>query len=303
MSSVATTPLLAEPFDRQEFSARLDFADLGQFTIGEIRSTASIVRHSREHAAIAREPRFLVALQLEDACRFRQMGRDTLLQSGDLALFDSTLPFDVVTSAPHGLLVLGIPHLLLRKSIACPEIVLGLRLRGDAELSGLVSRFIRSFWFDYRNRLDAAPLPRITVAILDLIASAYSPPAARSESSSASTLWRVRIKEYIEAHLDEPELSPAQVAAALRISTGYLHRLFHNGDETVVRHVQNRRLEECAQALTDPAQHGRTVTEIALSRGFSNLSHFSRVFRARYGTSPREYRAAHSKRDSFRRQN
>jgi AraC family transcriptional activator of tynA and feaB len=50
-------------------------------------------------------------------------------------------------------------------------------------------------------------------------------------------------------------------------------------------------LEECAEALRDPAQRGRTVTEIALSHGFNNPSHFSRVFRARYKTTPREYRA------------
>lgn len=292
MSSAATTPLVVDPLDKQNFSARLHLADLGRLKISEIRSTASIVRHSKQHVAISREPQFLIALQLQGACRFRQLGSETLLRRGDFALFDSTVPFDVLTTGPHRLLVLGFPHHILRRSISCPEAVLGLWMPGDTQLSGLVSRFIRSFWSDYRDRLDAVPLPQITIAILHLVGSAYSLPEARLDSSSTSAVWRVRIKEHIEAHLDNDDLTPAQVAAALHISTRYLHHLFDNGDETIARHIQNRRLEECAEALTDPTQRGRTVTEIALSHGFNNPSHFSRVFRARYKTTPREYRAA-----------
>lgn len=301
ISSAATTPLSVDPLDKQNFSARLDRADLGRLKISEIRSTASIVRHSKQHVSLSREPQFLIGLQLEGACRHRQLGSETLLQKGDFALFDSTLPFDVLTTGSHRLLVLGFPHQTLSRSISCPEAVMGLRMRGDAELSGLVSRFIRSFWCDYRDRLDAAPLPRITIAILDLLGSAYSLMEARSESSSTSAVWRVRIREHIEAHLDNPDLTPTQVAAALHISTRYLHHLFDEGDETLARHIQNRRLEECAEALTDPAPRGRTVTEIALSHGFNNPSHFSRVFRARYNTTPREYRAAAASRTKEQR--
>jgi AraC-like DNA-binding protein len=292
MCSAATTPLVADPLDKQNFSARLCVADLGRLKISEIRSTAAIVRHSKQHVAISREPQFLIGLQLRGAHRFRQLGRETLIRQGDFALFDSTLPFDVLTAGPHWLLVLGFPHDMLRRSISCPEAVLGVPMRGDAELSGLVSRFIRSFWSDYRDRLDAAPLPRITMAILDLLGSAYSLPDARLESSPNSAVWRVRIKEHIEAHLDNADLTPAQVASTLRISTRYLHYLFDQGDQTVARHIQNRRLEKCAEDLTDPAQRGRTVTEIALNHGFNNASHFSRIFRARYKTSAREYRTA-----------
>ncbi len=291
VSSAATTPLVADPLDKQHFSARLDVADLGRLKISEIRSTPTIVRHSRQHVAMSREPQYLVGLQLEGAHCFRQSGRETLLREGDFAVFDSTLPFEILTTGPHRLLVLGFPHQMLKRSISRPEALLGLRMRGDADLSGLVSRFIRSFWSDYRDQLDTVPPSRITNAILGLLGSAYGLPEARSESSK-SEVWRARIKEHIEAHLDNGDLTPAQVASALHISTRYLHRLFDEGDETLARHIQNRRLEECAEDLADPAQRGRSVTEIALSHAFNNPSHFSRIFRARYNTTPREYRAA-----------
>ena len=165
-------------------------------------------------------------------------------------------------------------------------------MRGDAELSGLVSSFIRNFWFGYRNRLNAAPMRRISAAILDLLGSAFaSRPDAQAVYPATSPVWRVRIKDYVEAHLHEPDLTPTQIARALRISKRHLHSLFDEGDETIARHIQRRRLEECAETLADPSERGRTVTELALSYGFNNSSHFSRVFRARYKTTPRDYRA------------
>jgi AraC-like DNA-binding protein len=42
--------------------------------------------------------------------------------------------------------------------------------------------------------------------------------------------------------------------------------------------------------LREDAQGTRPITEIALSWGFTNLSHFSRVFRDHAGMSPSEFR-------------
>jgi AraC-like DNA-binding protein len=44
--------------------------------------------------------------------------------------------------------------------------------------------------------------------------------------------------------------------------------------------------------LGDPAQHGRAISDIAFACGFNELSHFSRAFKARFGQSPRHYRAS-----------
>ncbi|WP_017522391.1 helix-turn-helix domain-containing protein [Pusillimonas noertemannii] len=38
----------------------------------------------------------------------------------------------------------------------------------------------------------------------------------------------------------------------------------------------------------------RRVSEIAYAWGFNSIAHFSRVFRARYGMSPFEYRELHA---------
>ncbi|MFM0166441.1 helix-turn-helix domain-containing protein [Paraburkholderia sediminicola] len=40
-----------------------------------------------------------------------------------------------------------------------------------------------------------------------------------------------------------------------------------------------------------PADHHRTIAEVAYSWAFSDNTHFSRAFKQEYGMSPRDYRA------------
>lgn len=291
VSAAALTPLVVDPLERSTFRARLAHADLGMVKVSEIHSDAAIVRHSKEHVARSRDPLFLMCLQLEDSCVFRQLGRETFLKDGDFALFDSTLPFEALTNGSHGLLVFAIPHRILERHIANTGAILGVRLRGDAELSGVVSQFIRGFWREYRNRLDAALMPRIMTSALELLASACSLlPQARLQSSSSAALWRTRVATYIANHLDDHRLSPPLIAEALGISTRHLHYVFDHGEESVAQYIQRLRLEQCARDLADPTQAGNTVMDIALRRGFNNPSHFGRLFRARYGLTPKRYR-------------
>ena len=85
-----------------------------------------------------------------------------------------------------------------------------------------------------------------------------------------------------------------RVAEACKMTPRYLHHLFSSESETVARYILRRRLEECSRALTLPSQRGRTVTSIAFDYGFNSPTHFGRVFRARYGITPREYRRHHT---------
>ena len=51
------------------------------------------------------------------------------------------------------------------------------------------------------------------------------------------------------------------------------------------------RLQKAQQLLLEPSL---SVGEVAITVGFENLTHFSRVFRKDFGCSPREYRRLHS---------
>ncbi|MFB0619604.1 helix-turn-helix domain-containing protein [Streptomyces sp. AGS-58] len=99
-----------------------------------------------------------------------------------------------------------------------------------------------------------------------------------------------RILDYVELHLTEPGLCPEVIARSQRISVRYLHKLFQAEGITVGRWILHRRLEECRRDLTRPGRGSRTIAAVAGRWGFASAAHFSRVFRAAYGMTPREWR-------------
>jgi AraC-like DNA-binding protein len=113
---------------------------------------------------------------------------------------------------------------------------------------------------------------------------------AGAELSSAGSNALFRLKSVIEAHLREPDLRPAAVAAQVGISVRYANSLLSKEGSSLERFILQRRLERCRQALEDAAQAHRMIGEIAFSWGFSDLSHFGRRFRSTYGLSPGDYR-------------
>jgi AraC-like DNA-binding protein len=162
---------------------------------------------------------------------------------------------------------------------------------GSRGASGLLSQLLRKYWGEYHQGLDEQSGARIAIAILDLIGAAYADlPQAHGDRSSLGTAHRIRIINYIEAHLNDPDLTPTRIAEACKMTARYLHHLFSDQDETVARYILRRRLEACSKALQSGAQRGRTVTAIAFDYGFNSPTHFGRVFRAKFNVTPREYR-------------
>ena len=85
-------------------------------------------------------------------------------------------------------------------------------------------------------------------------------------------------------------MDPASAAAGAGISVRYANALLAEEGTSLLRLIQTRRLDQCARSLADPMQRNRTVSEIAFAWGFSDLTHFGRAFKKRFGLPPREYR-------------
>ena len=104
-------------------------------------------------------------------------------------------------------------------------------------------------------------------------------------------MQRARLKGYIESRLADPELSVDSIAHACGMSVRSVHRAFAADPAgSLSKYIWMRRLSYCAAILRDPKQAHRSITDICYSWGFNSTSHFSRLFKDRFGVPPRRYR-------------
>ncbi|WP_432734584.1 helix-turn-helix transcriptional regulator [Maridesulfovibrio sp. FT414] len=117
--------------------------------------------------------------------------------------------------------------------------------------------------------------------------SNYADNAVLDESArKISPLQMERIVEYMDAHLGS-NLTLEDLSHEIGMSKFYFSRLFK--EETGVSPYQfylSRRLDK-ARHLLDEGR--KSITEIAHQLNFSDQSHFSRVFRKKYGINPKAY--------------
>lgn len=87
----------------------------------------------------------------------------------------------------------------------------------------------------------------------------------------------------MEANLEDP-ISPAQLAADAGMSTRQLERLFRRYlNRSPKRYYMETRLSRARNLLM---QTEMSIIEVALASGFSSPSHFSKCYRAQYGSTP-----------------
>jgi AraC-like DNA-binding protein len=97
------------------------------------------------------------------------------------------------------------------------------------------------------------------------------------------------IVEHIGKHFADPALSVAGVARHHDISPRYLQELLEQSGASFVARVNELRLKRTFGLLT--RLPNRSVAEVAAQAGFSNVSHFNRLFRQRFGDSPSRVRS------------
>jgi AraC-like DNA-binding protein len=80
------------------------------------------------------------------------------------------------------------------------------------------------------------------------------------------------------------------IARALNCSRRHLYNAFEGEGESVAAYIQRMRLEACIKDLQASTTKARPITDIAVSWGFGNPSHFSRLFKEHTGASPSDFR-------------
>ena len=284
--SAAVATAAADPLDTGTFSGKMKSLDLGSIRFVEILGGASSVKRG---PCSSRASYFVLGLMLSGEISCWSEGSELKLEAGDFWLFAPTSRSDMYIPKPATLLSVLIRREHITRYLACPEALASQVVAGGTGPGALASRYLRDFWERAEHELTGELAPRFAEAALQIVASAYAGvPDARPERSFRLTQHRLRIRAHIEEHLRDPDLTPQSIADDLHITRGYMHRLFPGDIESPARYILRRRLEEAHRALSDSMQTSRSITTIAFEQGFNSLPHFSRVFRSRYGVTPRD---------------
>jgi len=279
--------LQSDAFGDEHFNGRIVSGQAGSVTLCKLDVTRHRVVRTPTLARGSERAFLKVAVQLQGRACFEQKGRTVWLAPGEWSVYDTTDAYAVTNPESVQQLVLMIPK------DAWPERGLPLDALMVQRFSGAcgVSRLA---WEAMRKAFDELPTMSEPVAdgvgdvIAQLLHLSLLERAGRPTGMTQREALRDRIRMHVQRHLRDPGLKPDGIARALNCSRRALYNAFDGESDGVAGHIVEQRLRGCAQDL---AQRGtRSVTDIALSWGFCNLAHFSRVFKARFGVAPRDYR-------------
>lgn len=279
------------PADRNDFSARLSLGRLGPIQFASMSANRSIIERKRGHI-VPNAPRlYSFLLQARGNSELSHCGHEACLNQGDFVLCDSAAPHSFTLNDNSMVIMLRVDAALIKQHLPTPEQFCGLKLDNNVGLTGTMSAMLEKLNTQLESGFHSEYDGRFAGHILEMLAMAYAIGFdQRSEVSAIVRSRQAEVVRYIEDNLRDPNLTPANVAAGLRISSRYLRTVFARTGEKVSNYIIRRRLEECAKQIRNPNWAGHTLTEIAFAWGFNSPAHFTRTFHEHFGMAPRDYR-------------
>lgn len=277
--------------EESSFSGDARTIRVGETRLTEITATAHRVRRLGAQIHPDDSKDIKLSLLIEGSGRLDQDGRSATLRPGDVAIYDTSRPYTLQFDRPVRTLVMVFPHHLLGLSEKSLRGVTATRLPGDAGIGNVISPFMAQLAGNL-DQLEGANGVRIMYSALNLVTALLSAELAEHAPASDDVI-RLNIETlrlYIDTHLADPDLTTTSIARAHYVSSRYLQQLFHEEGLTVSGYIRARRLEQCRVDFCDVGQASIPILSIAQRWGFVDGAHFSRVFKAAYGQSPREYR-------------
>lgn len=275
-----------------EFSGELAISRYTNVAISQVSGTAhSVARRKRDIRADS-EDSFIVSIQTSHTSRVTQFGNTAILKPGDMVIYDSTQPYRLDLCDGFSQTVLQFPKQQVLSRLPNAGLLGGVRIDGQGGIGQTISQSITqiSAQLDNSDPLLAGLLEN---TLMDLVASGLAShlPDTTLELSSPEQHILMRARVFIGANLDDPNLNRNTVAESVGLSVRRLNEIFARENTSIAGEIRTRRLETAAADLIDTRFIGLSISEIAIRRGFSNLQHFSTLFRRHFDCSPKAYRS------------
>lgn len=284
--------------DADRFSGEILSQDIKDLCLSLVQANRHIARHDKSQIARTEGDFLLISMQIAGEGYLEQDDRSTKVDAGEFVVYESGRQYQ--WSIPQGFkqLVARVPRHLLRHRLDSPERCTARAISCKTGLGKIAFDYFSSL-FDQAETLAPGHSQMLLDSSVDFIAATLA-TQFDCQTGLRTNLQSLHLKQaysFIDDHIKNPELGPEMIAHFMGISVRYLHHLFQTNETSVNRHILLKRLSGCARAMSHPRHANTSISAIAFDWGFNSSAHFSRVFRAEFGVSPREYKYAGNKHD------
>lgn len=266
--------------------ASLKQYDLGDIKLNHIKTNAHGVQRSISNISHDSREKIMLSLILQGggfACQGVEGGQHL---QGSAVIYSSFRPYALAFPDPVEMLVIAIPRQILVDEFGSWEQKNLVKLDQNMQMSGFgTTNFYKSIGGFYAGNLSAQDTVSQMLENLDGLIN------QRSMTTANRNLYSLLIKskKYIEANLQNENLSVEVVSKKLHTSTRQLARAFALDGNTLTRYLWSKRLEKCRHEILDPHSQSN-LSEIAFRWGFNHPAHFSRSYKQHFGESPTQTR-------------
>ncbi|WP_178126483.1 MULTISPECIES: AraC family transcriptional regulator [Pseudomonas] len=258
-------------------------------------SPGGLIAISHRRKVDQRDSKYLkVLFMIAGLSLLSQGAREVALKAGTWTLYDPTTPYRIDSDDGAECLALALPvrDVWPWQRFVEHETTAVQPIRGNALLAMQSMRLCLDGGID--PGLD--DLSSFGESIALLMGSAVSraiEPLLPIAANKTSHILLLRAQEQVRNHYHDPELTVDSLAQALQVSRRTLYNALQAAEQTPQRLILRYRLDAFRRALANPALSHKTLTELGLDVGFSDIAHFSRLFRKHFGLTPRVYREMH----------
>ncbi|WP_447871821.1 transcriptional regulator FeaR [Serratia fonticola] len=227
---------------------------------------------------------FFTVFQLCGQSVMEQGERQAVLSAGDITLIDAAQPSSFTYQQGSRQLSLLLPRSYLEQQLRFTDLPGARRIAADNAVAKLSQQLVLgSMQNTQMSRLESE-------AVLNAVATLLQPALmGQDEGQDSHERIFTRSLAFIDQHIQSEQLRPEWVASEIGVSVRSLYRLFARKGLVVAQYIKNRRLDLCAQVLRQ-AKERQKLANIGYDWGFTDHSHFSTAFKARFGVSPSAYR-------------
>ena len=262
---------------------------MGRLGISRLESSATCFKRVEQQIDES-EPYFLITIPGNEQVRFSQADQTVVCNPGAFILERSDLPYEFSFSKDNALWVIRVPVSQLRSRIREPERFLYMQFDKNKGMGNVFFSFMRNI-VQQSSYTNETAHDVLSGQLIDLLAHSLENDdrVLMSNEANLRNVHLSNIEAFVRANIQRSELSPDMISTACSISTRYLHKLFKDSDQTVSQWIKELRLQS---ALNDIRAGNRytTLAEIAYRWGFNDQAHFCRLFKCRFGCTPKEMR-------------